>query len=154
MFRSIPRLSEKDIERFWSHVDRKGQNDCWKWNGSTNGDGYGHIRVKHGIYQTHRVAYLIEHHSIEDTLETLHSCDNPPCCNPRHLFQGTHFDNMRDCSRKSRNGSQTHPERLARGDKHGLRLHPDRVPRGDNHWLRKAVGTVRDTLTGRFVKRI
>ena len=41
----------------------------------------------------------------------MHSCDNPPCCNPAHLEEGTQGDNIRQAKARGRN---------ARGESHGL----------------------------------
>lgn len=123
-------LSASDIERFWSKVEIRGENECWIWQATTNQSGYGRIRVNGTLFQAHRIAYVIRNGSIDDALFCCHTCDNPPCCNPSHLFLGTASDNMQDMSRKGRNISQTHPENLARGDKHGSHTHPER------HWSR------------------
>lgn len=96
-----PVLTKRDIERFWSKVDRRGTDECWPWTTrSTDGHGYGIFSIggfrKAKMYKAHRLAYLIEHGSIPAGLGVLHSCDNPPCCNPAHLRPGSQADNMRD----------------------------------------------------------
>jgi hypothetical protein len=49
----------------------------------------------------HRAVWLVAHGELPE-VEVCHSCDNPPCCNPAHLFVGTHADNMRDSRVKGR----------------------------------------------------
>lgn len=126
----IPSLTEQDIARFWSHVDRRSDDECWLWTGTTNPDGYGRVHLSDALYQAHRTAFRVSRGYIDDALDVLHSCDNPSCCNPRHLFQGTHTDNMRDMTAKGRNVAQAHPERIPRGAHHHMRLHPE------HHWSR------------------
>lgn len=95
--------------RFWRMVDTTGGPDaCWPWEGLTNKDGYGVSKHSHRGQSTgaHRVAWEITFGDIPKGEEILHSCDTPPCCNPRHLFKGTQKENMADCSIKGRSCSQ------------------------------------------------
>ena len=94
------------IQRFWKRVNRRQPTDCWPWIGCTNGLGYG--RVKLGarctpVVYTHRVAWELSFGAIPEGKQVLHRCDNPPCCNPGHLFVGTQLDNMHDAIAKGRN---------------------------------------------------
>jgi hypothetical protein len=90
--------------RFWEKVDftGKGTLDCWEWIGGGLPKGYGQIRVRHNSYQSHRFSYSITHGNIPKDLQVLHMCDNPPCCNPWHLFLGTNLDNRQDMVDKVR----------------------------------------------------
>ncbi len=102
-----PVLRERFVERFWEGVDKSGGPDaCWPWTGVKLRGGYGAIRAVHrgrsrGL-KAHRVAFMLANGEVQDDLMVLHSCDNRVCCNPDHLFQGTHLDNMRDMDRKGR----------------------------------------------------
>ena len=77
---------------------------CWEWSGCRNKCGYGYARVQGKLLALHRAAWQAVHGAIPAGLCVLHKCDNPPCCNPGHLFLGTHQDNMRDRDAKGRQG--------------------------------------------------
>lgn len=89
--------------RFWRHVKIGAPNECWPWNAGTFPDGYGRFAITHsrGIV-AHRFAWIETRGKIPNGLRALHTCDNPPCCNPGHLFIGTNKDNTQDCIAKGR----------------------------------------------------
>lgn len=97
------------VTHFWARVDRSGgQHACWPWSArSRSGSGYGLVSYDLGdgarLHGAHRVALSISlGRPIQLGLHVMHSCDNPPCCNPAHLSEGTRSDNMTDASRKGR----------------------------------------------------
>lgn len=96
--------------RFWSKVDKRGPDDCWPWAAARLPRGYGHFSLNGRAVGAHRVAYELSTGSIPSGLFVLHSCDNPPCCNPAHLRVGTPADNMRD--KVDRGRARTIPRRL------------------------------------------
>lgn len=82
-----------------------GENGCQIWRLGRNKLGYGIVKLpikkKPGL--AHRVALEIKlGRPIGDGLCALHSCDNPPCCNPAHLREGTHVDNINEKVEKGR----------------------------------------------------
>lgn len=101
-----------EVERFWAKVDRKGPNDCWEWTRAKLPKGYGQCGWRGKTMQAHRLAYMLSNpQDIPDGLLVLHTCDNPPCCNPQHLRLGTAQDNSADMVNKSRQyrpARQTH----------------------------------------------
>ena len=118
----LPPLSEGDIARFWSKVDKTpGQGpkgDCWCWTACRLTSGYGQLRTSHGML-AHRVAYFIQKGEDPYPMLVLHSCDNRLCCNGEHLSKGTHQDNVDDCCSK---------RRQARSSTHGkAKVTPDQV---------------------------
>lgn len=98
------------ILRFQKKVDRSGGPDaCWPYTGGKTTGGYGSFSINHSFRIASRVAFAIEHNLSFDfshEIEAMHSCDNPPCCNPKHLIGGTHTDNMRDMAAKGRAGKK------------------------------------------------
>lgn len=92
-------------ERFWRKVARGGPDECWPWQACKQANGYGRFAVSDGRPQinqyAHRIAWELTNGSPGD-LYVLHRCDNPPCCNPAHLFLGTQADNAHDRDRKGR----------------------------------------------------
>lgn len=103
----LDKMSPSDKERFWSKVDIKSEEECWEWKDSLSRDGYGNISIgsrenQHKL-MAHRVAKtLSEGKEIEEGKLILHACDNPPCCNPSHLFIADHQANMDDMVNKGR----------------------------------------------------
>ena len=88
--------------RFWPKVDKSGA--CWLWTAAAR-NGYGQLRVGARIIQSHRVSWELHHGPIPEGLHVLHTCDNPSCVNPDHLWLGTHGENMADRDAKGRNGN-------------------------------------------------
>ena len=80
--------------------------ECIEWRGTRTRSGYGQKVIKGKRYRTHRLAYEWANGPIPKGMLVLHSCDNPACCNPNHLFLGTQSDNMRDCANKGRLSTQ------------------------------------------------
>lgn len=99
-------------DRFWSHVGVSNSDACWGWSASFDLHGYGQFVYRKGK-KTWRIKSSIfayrfpwDFPGIERPLNSLcvlHACDNPPCCNPSHLFLGTQKDNVADMVRKKRN---------------------------------------------------
>lgn len=75
---------------------------CWEWMRNNDKDGYGKVRHLGKTQRVHRVAWMLWKGKIPKGMCVLHSCDNPPCCNPDHLFIGTMLDNRLDCAAKER----------------------------------------------------
>lgn len=152
------------VERFWAKVDKSsGQNGCWTWTASTDHDGYGQIGNGSGrMVKAHRTSWELHNGPIPDGLHCLHRCDNPPCCNPSHLFLGTNADNMRDCAAKGRCLAQAHPERAARGASHGhVKLTEDAVTsireRAERGEAQRAIGRelgVGQSAISKIVRRV
>lgn len=95
--------------RFWSKVDRRGPDDCWPWLGKTR-QVYGAIKISGKNVSAHRVAYELANGPISPGARphdacVCHSCDNPKCCNPGHLWLGTQQENVTDRQTKGRAGS-------------------------------------------------
>lgn len=86
------------IDRFHARVEKCEPDECWPWVGSKTSRGYGVLFVgrtrKTGA---HRFAYELAKGFIPPKYEVRHYvCGNPSCCNPDHLYVGTHAQNMQD----------------------------------------------------------
>lgn len=96
------RVNAEPEIRFWLNV-RSSRDGCWQWRGGVRGHmGYGAIRVGTRKIATHRYSWSLHFGDIPDGLAVLHSCDNPKCVRPDHLFLGTDMDNARDRDTKGR----------------------------------------------------
>lgn len=96
------------VNRFWTRVDRSGGiYACWPWTRGKLRDGYGTFSfmvdgIEHKA-RAHRAAYLLTESPALIPECVCHHCDNPGCCNPRHMFTGSRADNNADKLRKGRN---------------------------------------------------
>lgn len=84
------------MERFWEKVDVRGADDCWEWKAGRH-NGYGVFWHGGRNHRANRMALIVSGtHPSCDTDMALHSCDNPPCCNPNHLRWGSAKENTQD----------------------------------------------------------
>lgn len=89
---------------FENRVDYAGGDECWEWKGTKNDRGYGQYNSR----GAHRVAWEINAaRGVPDGMCVCHSCDNPGCVNPAHLWLGTQADNMADMASKGRSAAPT-----------------------------------------------
>ena len=104
----------KTLNEFWKKIDVKNAEDCWNWLGAINKDGYGRPRFKGQLIYSHRLSLQYSEPNLDLTGKVvMHICDNPKCCNPKHLLVGTHADNQSDKFKKNRQ---------AKGEKNGMSL--------------------------------
>ena len=103
-FRSI-----SDVDRFWTHVNKKTKPECWEWTASLR-NNYGQFHLGGKPETAHRYSWMIHYGEIpagemRGTMCVLHHCDNTICVNPNHLFLGNQKDNVLDMHMKGRNAN-------------------------------------------------
>jgi len=96
------RYADIDQKRFWVKVNKCSLDECWNWLAYLDKDGYGYFNVNLASRKAHRVAYVLAHGGLKTSLLVCHSCDNPSCVNPAHLWAGTSRQNIDDMVIKSR----------------------------------------------------
>lgn len=133
--KSIPELTPQDRQRLNERIDRTPglgpHGTCWEWRGETNGVGYGQMTLLATAkrYLVHRITFILLNGAPPaDRSLICHTCDNPLCCNPTHLFAGSVRDNAADMLAKGR---------FPTGDRHWMRARPEIRARGDRHGLAK-----------------
>lgn len=98
---SVPHLTSTELYRFHKRYIRGKIEDCWAWDGHLR-HGYGEFKI-HGLtYPASRIAWFVHKGYWAGEKLVLHTCDNPACVNPAHLWLGTNADNMRDKKLKGR----------------------------------------------------
>lgn len=114
-----------------SRCSREG--DCWEFAGARKREGYGNFKFRGRYFNTSRFVLLALGVDLEGK-DACHSCDNPPCCNPEHLFAGTRQQNILDSKAKGRLAKQdsatslSWPEQLKRYVLPNLKLGADDIP--------------------------
>lgn len=98
------RFEKTHEERFFEKIVVGGDDECWPWSGAKCAKGYGMFRMEtKRLIRSHRYMYMVKNGGIPNKMLVCHKCDNPSCCNPKHLFVGTDSDNMTDMVKKGRN---------------------------------------------------
>lgn len=102
----VPRTQKECEEDFWARVKIGGMNECWEWIAGRHGPPpkwhYGVVWFNGKRWKAHQFAFMLTRGPIPQGHWVLHHCDNPPCCNPFHLFSGTPLDNIQDMISKGR----------------------------------------------------
>ena len=112
-------MPRKPPQPFWDRCIPEPNTGCWLWMDCAHEFGYGLLKIggrKGPVVRAHRYAWELHNGPIPRGLFVCHRCDNPPCCNPAHLFLGTNADNVRDMRRKGR-GFDIPPRP---GERHGM----------------------------------
>jgi hypothetical protein len=161
---AVPRqISHSErVKSYWSNVDKTPghgpKGDCWIWTGKVNKKGYGvsyDFRTGNGAIGklfAHRAILLIVEGEIPPKhIQSCHSCDNPPCVNPAHLFKGTNLDNTMDKVSKLRQRRKLEPGQV-------LWIREQAVAGKSQSVIAKAVGisreSVRDVINGKTWKSV
>jgi hypothetical protein len=102
MVKNIPEISAEEKRRFIEKISKS--DGCWSWTGKKHPkSGRGMVWLNKQYFYAPRVSYTLFVDDIPDGLQVLHTCDNPNCVNPEHLFLGTQLENVIDRDQKGRN---------------------------------------------------
>lgn len=128
-------MYEQYMETVYARLDKYTEktDGCWNWTGAKDSQGYGVLTLRRPIkkvVKAHRLSWqrvngpIPETHSYHGTC-ILHSCDNPGCVNPKHLFAGTVQDNLQDMKEKERGRG---PTKLSAALVHAIRAQAEVIP--------------------------
>lgn len=102
------------------------EDGCWLWQRSKDSKGYGAVYVPHRM-SAHRASYELTFGPVPKGKSVCHTCDNPACINPDHLWLGSHAENMADMKAKGRSSKPP----VHTGDKHWRSKYPEKVAKGE-----------------------
>lgn len=103
-------FSEEHVQRFWDLVDKRDPQSCWEWRGRRDPTGYGRFNCGDKRHIASRVSLSLSlGREIAPGVFACHHCDNPPCVNPAHLFEGSPKENAMDSINKGRARYKRHP---------------------------------------------
>lgn len=140
-------------ERFWAKVNIGGPDECWEWTAFRNPAGYGRFGIGYETALTHRFSYaLTAGVNVTDLGQSvvMHSCDNPPCCNPKHLSLATQAQNLADMvdkGRRARLPSEWDDDTCKRGHRDDIYISPT-----DGH--RRCAACKRDSDRKSYQRRL
>lgn len=119
------------VDRFWEQVATAGPDDCWPWTGGLDPGGYGRLYVGgHGVQANRFALELRLDRELTADEVSRHTCDNRPCCNPKHLVPGSIADNNRDTVERGRQawGERSAKAKLSEADVIEIRRLAGTVP--------------------------
>lgn len=105
-------IDQEDRNEFWSKVNIEPHpSKCWEWTGNLSRTGYGNMTKRYKERKpimAHRFSFILQGGNLTQDMLVCHTCDNPKCVRPDHLFIGDHSSNMLDKAKKFRtNGGIT-----------------------------------------------
>lgn len=131
---------------------RRAPSGCLEWTGAKDRNGYGTLRSGRVDQKAHRVAFEQANGPIPDGMVVCHTCDNPSCCDPAHLFLGTHKDNKADSVRKRRHAHGV-TQKAAKLTPHLVALIRDRAQAGQSQQKIADDLGVHQTTVSKVVRR-
>tara|TARA_B100000902_G_C26778107_1_gene653711 strand:- start:137 stop:637 length:501 start_codon:yes stop_codon:yes gene_type:complete len=151
---------DNDIKRFYSHIDKRGEDECWPWLAMTSEKGYGVFSCKRKIYRNSRFMKLIMGEDIKNKV-VKNTCGDITCCNPKHNDLITHAEVMQRM-RESGNscvGSKNRASKLTETDIRAIRSRYKRnsltdgfAPIGNDYGV--TAGCIRDIVIGKTWKHV